>query len=195
MVLYKKLLSVDVPHELPVASEKSVILFTDASFEPDHPTWQAGIEAVLCSKGGDILQYFSVHAETTLRDKLNVSKRKTIIFELEFFTIWCSLHMWADFFRDSQAVIYADNDGVRDCLISCQTDSANGRPMLNACLRSEFQQRGNFWFARVPTDSNIADWPSRNELDHFNNLECSRLVFDPNECFDAMVTYSDMGEA
>ena len=98
-------------------------------------------------------------------------------------------------FLDSQVVIYTDNDGVRDCLIACQTDSINGRQILDACLRDEFELRGDFWFARVPTDSNIADWPSRNELEFFNQLQCERLTFDPQTCFDAMVSCNDVGEA
>ena len=195
LVLYKKLLDVDVPRELRIGSNKSFCVFTDASFEPDHPEWQAGLGAVLCSTEGKIIQYFSVHADAALREKLNVSQRKTIIFELEFFTIWCALRCWSKWFRDSQVVLYTDNDGVRDCLIACQTDSTNGRQILDACLRAEFELRGNFWFARVPTDSNIADWPSRNELSFFTDAGCDRAVFDPQRYFDAMVAYNDMGEA
>ena len=195
LVLYKKLLGIDVPRELRVGSERSFFVFTDASFEPDHPSWQAGLGAVLCSGDVQIIQYFSVHADAALREKLNVSRKKTIIFELEFFTIWCALHNWSKWFRDSQVVLYTDNDGVRDCLIACQTDSMNGRQILDACLRAEFELRGNFWFARVPTDSNIADWPSRNELEFFTDMHCDRAVFDPQTCFDAMVAYNDLGEA
>ena len=195
LVLYKKLLDVDVPRELRIGSNKSFCVFTDASFEPDHPEWQAGLGAVLCSTEGKIIQYFSVHADAALREKLNVSQRKTIIFELEFFTIWCALRCWSKWFRDSQVVLYTDNDGVRDCLIACQTDSTNGHQILDACLRAEFELRGNFWFARVPTDSNIADWPSRNELSFFTDAGCDRAVFDPQRYFDAMVAYNDMGEA
>ena len=195
LVLYKKLLSVDVPRELRVGSDRSFFVFTDASFEPDHPSWQAGLGAVLCSREGHIIQYFSVHADAALREKLNVSRKKTIIFELEFFTIWCALHSWSKWFQDSQVVLYTDNDGVRDCLIACQTDSTNGRQILDACLRAEFELRGNFWFARVPTDSNIADWPSRNELEFFTGMHCDRALFDPQTYFDAMVVYNDVGEA
>ncbi len=195
LVLCKKLLGVDVPRELRIGSDRSFFVFTDASFEPDHPSWQAGLGAVLCSREGHIIQYFSVHADAALREKLNVSRKKTIIFELEFFTIWCALHNWSKWFRDSQVVLYTDNDGVRDCLIACQTDSMNGRQILDACLRAEFELRGNFWFARVPTDSNIADWPSRNELEFFTDMHCDRAVFDPQTYFDAMVVYNDVGEA
>ena len=195
LVLYKKRLNTDVPRELRVGSNKSFFIFTDASYEPDHPSWQAGLGAVLCSSEGHIVQYFSVHADLALREKLNGTRRKTIIFELEFFTIWCALHNWSKWLQDSQVVIYTDNDGVRDCLIACQTDSLNGRQILDACLRAEFGLRGNFWLARVPTDSNIADWPSRNELEFFTDKCCDRAVFNPQTCFDAMVAYNDMGEA
>ena len=143
LVLYKKLLGVDVPRELRIGSNRSFFVFTDASFEPDHPSWQAGLGAVLCSTEGRIIQYFSVHADAALRKKLNVSQKKTIIFELEFFAIWCALHSWSKWFRDSQVVLYTDNDGVRDCLIACQTDSMNGRQILDACLRAEFELRIN----------------------------------------------------
>ena len=50
LVLYKKLLGVEVPRELRVGSERSVFVFTDASYEPEHPSWQAGLGSVLCSK-------------------------------------------------------------------------------------------------------------------------------------------------
>ena len=195
LALYRDLLKVDVPRELRVGSGKSFILFTDASFEPDHPEWQAGLGGVLCTSDGAIVQFFSVHMPPQLREKLNVSKKKKIIFELEFFTIWCALHVWKDFLLDAQAMIYTDNDGVRDCLIACQTDSANGRPILNACLRSEFDLRGNFWYARVPTDSNIADEPSRNDVRFLMSVKAERVEVDLQVCFDAMVSYNDVGEA
>ncbi len=70
LVLYKKLLGVDVPRELRV-----ILLFTDASFEPEHPSWQAGLGAVLCSNDGQILHFFSVQADSALRDKLNVQEK------------------------------------------------------------------------------------------------------------------------
>ena len=92
-------------------------------------------------------------------------------------------------------MMYTDNGGVRDCLTACQTDSINGRPILNACLCPEFDLRGNFWYARVPTDSNIADWPSRNELEHLTRIRSKRVHVDQESCFDARVSYNDMGEA
>ena len=59
--------------------------------------------------------------------------------------------------------MYTDNDAVRDCLIACNTSSSNARPILDLYLKVEFQSSFNAWMSRVPTDSNIADAPSRGD--------------------------------
>ena len=174
LAIYRKLLCVDVPRELQAQNSNMYIIFADASFEPDHPSWQAGIGAVLCLSDEAFISFFSEHVGSECRTVLNKTGRKTMILELEFFTVWCCLKLWSKLLCDAQVTIYTDNDGVRDCLISCQTDSLNGRPILDACLRAEFNLRSNFWYAPVPRDSNVADWPSRNELeDDLNLFSCS----------------------
>ena len=195
LAIYKELLCIDVPRELQTQSSRMYIIFADASFEPDHPSWEGGIGAVLCSSDGAFKSFFSEHVGMDCRSVLNKTGRKAMIFELEFVTVWCCLKLWSELLCDAQVTVYTDNDGVRDCLISCQTDSLNGQPNLDACSRAEFNLRSDFWYARVPTDSNIADWPSRNELEELSSLCDSRDRFEPLQMFDAMVAYNKMGEA
>ena len=52
---------------------------------------------------------------------------------------------------------------VHDALIACQTESKNGEPILEACLKLEYELCLNLWMSGVPTDSNIADDPSRGQ--------------------------------
>ncbi len=184
LAFYKTLLRVDVPRELRAGNDKLYLIFSDALFEPEHPSWQAGIGAVLCASTGSSIHFFSEHIEAECR--------KTMIFQVEFFAIWCCLRTWSRLLLGSQVMIYIDN-GVRDCIISCQADSLNGRPILDACLRVEFDLRSNFWYARVPTDCNIADWQSRNELEKLHEFQCSRDRFEPALLLDAMVTYNEVG--
>ena len=75
----------------------------------------------------------------------------------------------------------------------CQTDSLNGQPILDAFLRAEFNLRSNFWYARVPTDSNIADWPSRNEPEELSSLCDSRDRFESLQMFDAWLVTTTWG--
>ena len=102
---------------------------------------------------------------TSLLEARNVSHKKTIIFELEVFAIWCALNVWAQYIESSPLVVFTDNDAVRDSLVGCRTNSDNASDILEACLRQEFSLALNLWVARVRTDSNIADDPSRNASD------------------------------
>ena len=70
-------------------------------------------------------------------------------------------------------VVYTDNDAVRDCLISCNTSSSKARPILDLYLKVEFQAAFNAWMSRVPTDSNIADAPSRGDCQTLKSIGAS----------------------
>lgn len=58
-------------------------------------------------------------------------------------------------------VIYIDNNAVRDFLIACYTKNDISRRILVATLIMEMKLQLFPWYARVPTDSNMADAPSR----------------------------------
>lgn len=64
-----------------------------------------------------------------------------------------------------QLVTYTDIDGVRAALAACQTESKNGEPNLEACLKLEYELGLNLWISRVPTHSNVADDPSSRQCD------------------------------
>ena len=105
---------------------------------------------------------------------INKSQRKTVVFELELFAILCAVICWKQFVTNCAIVIYTDNDAVRDCLISCNTSSGNARPILDLYLKVEFEASFNAWMSSVPTDSNIADAPSRGDCQSLLSLGASK---------------------
>ena len=122
--------------------------------------------------------FFAANLKDDLVDDINKSQRKTIIFELELFAILCAVVGWKQFITNSAVVVYTDNDAVRDCLISCNTSSSNARPILDMYLKVEFQSPFNAWMSRVPTDSNIADAPSRGDCESLHKLGASETKVD-----------------
>ena len=138
----------------------------DASHESDGDSPFSGLGGVLVDSKGNSLRFFSERVSTELLQAMNVSHKKTIIFELEFLAIWCAFHTWARYIESSSpVVVFTDNDAVRDSLIGCRTSSENASEILEACLRQEFSLALTLWVARVPTDSHVADDPSRNVSD------------------------------
>ena len=149
-------------------------IFTDACFEPDSSSVKAGIGAVLADASGKVTHFFSVALDDVLLNDKNKPQRKTVIFELELFAILCAVIGWKQFVTNCAIVVYTDNDAVSDCLISCNTSSSNARPILDLYLKVEFESSFNAWTSRVPTNSNIADAPSRGDCELLHSLGASK---------------------
>ena len=77
-------------------------------------------------------------------EQINVTRRKTLIFECEFLAIFLALYSWRDTLHGCKVLMYTDNDAVRDCVISCNTTSVNAVPILDACLEIESRLSLNF---------------------------------------------------
>ena len=76
-----------------------------------------------------------------------------------FSALFCSFCLWGDVITDA-IVIYTDNNGVRDTLISCGTRNRIAKKILTATLVLESTKQITPWYARVPTDSNLSDGPA-----------------------------------
>ena len=81
---------------------------------------------------------------------------------------------WKDLLFRCNVVLRTDSDAVRDCFITCHTTSENALLILDACLKIENQNECNSWITRVPTESNIADDPSRLDIQQLIECGCVR---------------------
>ena len=163
--LHRFFITAVVPRILDGKRSEVWYLFTDACFGPGS---FSGIGAVLVDSHGTWHPFFSHESGDDLLKQINVTSGKTTTFELEFFAIFCSLFAWRGLLSSAQVVVYACayNECVGDALMACQTESKNGEPILEACLKLEYELGLNLWMSRVPTDSKIAGDPSRRQCDY-----------------------------
>lgn len=91
----------------------------------------AGVGAVLCGPNGKKIGDFSQQLPADLLETLSREKKQTIIFECEFLALLCALQIWGHIVSPA-VVIYADNNGVRDSMISCHTSNNTARMILVA---------------------------------------------------------------
>ena len=145
---------------------KVFFIFTDACFEPESSSVKAGIGAVLVDSSGNVTHFFLTSLRDNLVDEINKTQHKTVIFELELFAILCAVIVWRQFITNCAVVVYTDND-------ACNISSCNARPILDLYLKVEFQSSFNAWMSRVPTDSTIADAPSRGDCKSLHELGAS----------------------
>ena len=174
---FLELLRLKIPRSLSAMSTSTWFIFTDASHEPGPECVTAGVGAVLVNSLGEKANFFSEQIAETILRTINASRRKTIIFECEFFAVFCAMLSWREKLTRCNVVIHTDNDGVRDSFISCHITSENAVPILNACLQLEFEAAMNTWITRVPTESNVADNPF--DVTSLTQRGCTRTSFDP----------------
>ena len=171
---FRDMLVNGVPRMISSKATTTWFIFTDASHEPHESEPFSGVGGVLVDQFGCRRRFFSERLSPDLLCDINVSQRKTIIYECEFFSVLCAMIAWKDFLHQCNVVIHTDNDAVRDAFIACHTSSTNSLPILDAILKAENDAECNSWITRVPTESNIADDPSRLQVDHLMNCGCLR---------------------
>ena len=164
LILYKHLLETGRPRELKRSSAETWFIQTDACFDPEHDHVVARIGAVLFAPDGRPMRFFFHKLSDAMARNLNPSNKKSAIYECDFFVFFCSFWLWGDVITDA-VVIYTDNNGVRDTLISCGTQNSIAKKILTATLVLESTKQITPWYARVPTDSNLSDGPSRCSCD------------------------------
>ena len=188
--LHKLFISSRVLRTLEASSSVVWFIFRDACFDLEA---FSGVGAVLVSSDGKLQRYFAQEIDVGLLKMINVTSSKTAIFELGFFAIFCSIHVWGDLLKGAQLVACTYND-VRDSLIACQSSSVNCEPKLEACLKIEYELGLNLWMSRVPTDSRIADDPSRGHVELLESVGCCRQHLDVQLMWNALLEFS-LGEA
>ena len=163
------------------------LVFTDASFERDvGEIDKAGFGGVLVSPQGKYSRFFSFELKGEDLELLNPSGKKTEIFQCEFFAVLVALELWGELLSSRQVVFYVDNDGVRDVLISCNTSDPVGSVLLASVLEKEGACALSSWFTRVPSKSNIADDPSRGEIDQLIASQAKHEQVEPVKILKAL---------
>lgn len=122
----------------------------------------------------------------SLLGHLNPSSKKTAIFQCEFFAVLVALSLWSDKLSSRQVVFYVDNDRVRDVFIACTAADPVGSVMMTKALELEGSLAISAWFTRVPSKSNIADSPSRGDIDDLIAAMAKYEQVEPLELLQAL---------
>ena len=90
-----------------------------------------------------------------------VTRRQLIIYELEMLAACLAMDVCSGYFKSSNSVHYGDNDSVHYALIRGTGLGTVAGTIMKLRLRTEVDINSCIWFARMPTEANIADVPSR----------------------------------
>ena len=190
LAMHERLLTEGRPRELRPKCCTTWYVQTDACYEKAEDEAFSGIGAVLFTPRGEPIRFFSNRLSAELLAKLNPADKKTAIFECEFFALLCAFITWGDMIEGA-AVFYTDNNAVRDALIACSSSNLIARRQLVSVLALECIHQITPWYARVPTDSNLADKPSRLDTSQLVQLGAMQDQLDLMSCWSRHAALAD----
>lgn len=157
-------------------------IFTDASFQPSEPSWPAGLGGLLYNSEGEACSAFSLVLSELHLEQLGYPPKRTVIFECEFLAIILAITLWSSQLSHAPCVIFVDNNAARDVAISGKARSKPADRLVATLLKTEDSISLTPWYARVPSDSNPADSPSRPNNQQFLKImvptEVVRTTFE-----------------
>ena len=134
----------------------AIILFTDGSLEENF----AGIGAVLIDPYRRTLEFIAVELSTNGLGKLRKSSSNPIM-QIEGLAVLASFFTWSEQLQERALIVFVDNESTRATLVSGTSREQIMAEICSLLAAKEAQVRALPWFERVPSDSNLADRPSR----------------------------------
>eukprot|EP00435_Cladocopium_sp_Y103_P052298 s2664_g16.t1 len=159
------------PHMVESKTGGVFFLFTDACF--DGETKEGGIGGVLMGPDGCVVSWFSEKAPRDLCESFMAEEQEQAIGELEAFAVLVAYRLWRDQLKTRHLVTFIDNEGSRFLILKGYSNNKVLSSIVHEIALQE--EEGCFfpWYSRVPSEANIADYPSRSEQ-HELLPECLR---------------------
>ena len=154
-----KRLELGDPREVTCNAREKWFIYTDASYEPESRC--GGLGGVLLDSAGVLVSWYGVELKEAFCNTIGGDTKDTLIYELELLAAILSLNLWCKSGSHNIHVWFGDNDSVRYALIKASGTGGVATALLKFHLTDEAERNSLVWFARVPTEANISDFPSR----------------------------------
>eukprot|EP00435_Cladocopium_sp_Y103_P046836 s740_g13.t1 len=100
------------------------------------------------------------------RHALGELQKKQIIFETETLAAVVACFLWKEKMVNKRCLLFVDNEGAKFSLLKGIPDNITVDLLSEIFAELEAELHANVWPARVPSKSNIADPPSRGDIDN-----------------------------
>ena len=139
--------------------QDQVVTFTDGAVEGvDHRECSMGAVAFFPHRG---LEYFSATIPMKIVDLWKSERREHVIYQSQMLPVVLAIEMWQEDLGKCPGIFMIDNEAVRHSLVASQSRLSKGMKMKWHSLGLIARRAMRPWYARVPSQCNIADAPSR----------------------------------
>ena len=166
---------------------------TDASYEP--PTKEGGLGCVLIDQHGRVRQWFSLTFDKATCLQFGAEQKDTIIYELELVATVVAAALWCKEQNGDLHIHFGDNDAVRYALVRGSATGRVAQRLMEHLLWLEAHSGSRTWYARVRTEANISDYPSRRQRHKLLGDDCDVSASASQVLETIIATVCSMGES
>ncbi|CAE7222566.1 unnamed protein product [Symbiodinium sp. CCMP2592] len=141
--------------------EPPILVWTDGAWEPAKAF--AGIGAVILDASSGVSRVFQGQVPERLVVRWREEVGEQIICEVELYALLMIRACLQNFLSGKRIIFFIDNDAARSVVLRGQSRSDAMHRLAMALSMVEAVAPCISWIERVPSSSNIADWPSRGE--------------------------------
>eukprot|EP00439_Symbiodinium_sp_Y106_P021621 s7722_g2.t1 len=141
----------------------SLVVYTDGACEPgaaDRPVCTVGGVLYARWNGATKVRFFGATLSDAVVDRWMASGKKHLIGLVELYAVVLARFVWGDFLDNRRALFFIDHVGVLSALIKCSSRDELWRTLLVSLEKADAVPCIG-WYARVPSQSNPSDLPSR----------------------------------
>lgn len=148
---------------------KPSVVFTDGALEYEGDIPIATIGGVFLRDDG-LTEVFGCRVPESLMARWQQTGKTHVIGLVELYACAVALRFWKHAISNDRLIIFTDNWGALDVLVRGSSPHLSWRELL-LCLEDPDEDNFQMWVARVPSQSNCADAPSRGSLEELKFLE------------------------
>ena len=149
------------PRVVDMRSSEVLFIYTDASFDSEDK--RGGVGGVLFDASGCVSNWFGGEVESTTYELLMSEDQKHAIGEMETFAVLIAFNLWSKLVTSKHLVLFLDNEGCRHLILRGFSGNKNISKLVHEIAKEEEKASCFPWYARVPSEANIADSSSRNK--------------------------------
>ena len=139
-----------------LAKEPPIVVFTDGACETDGVT----VGAVMFD-GWEKARYIEHKMDEQVAESWRRGASKQVIGQAEIFPVLMATTSWRPLLENRYVIWFIDQDAARQALVKKYSPSEPSAKIIGDIAMQHATMGCYSWFARVPTDSNIADEASR----------------------------------
>ena len=193
--LFCKLLTSGTPRMLTSQALEQILIFTDACYERESRTWRSGLGGVMCDSFSGRCEHFSLDLDDRTLEILGESNKLQLIFEVETLAAVVGFMLWKNVCANRRCQIFVDNEGTKFSMLKGASDNLTVSYFVQCFAVEELSVFTCVWISRVPSYSNIADGPSRNDLSLVSKRNSCCKSAEASKITDDLVNSFKMGKA